>query len=53
MFVDKGDAKLCDDCGEPLEVARDYGTSGQALVCKICGFYVEEIDLRDTTLSKF
>ncbi len=53
VFVDKGEARLCEDCGEPLEVVRDYGVSGQALTCKICGFYVEEIDLHDTTLSSF
>ena len=53
MFVDKGDDKLCQECGEALKVVGDYGVSGQALECKTCGFYVEEIDLRETTLSDF
>lgn len=53
MFVDKGEAKQCPECGEPMEMVRDYSVSGQALECKICGFYVEEIDLHDTTLSDF
>ena len=53
MFVDKGEEKLCQECGEPMKVVGDYGISGQALRCEICGYYVEEIDLRDTTLSNF
>lgn len=53
MFVDKGDAPLCDECGEAMEAVRDYGVSGQALTCKACGFYVEEIDLHETTLYRF
>ena len=53
MFVDKGEARLCEECGEQMEAVRDYGVSGQALKCKICGFYVEEIDLHETNLSGF
>lgn len=53
MLVDKGEAKLCDECGEPMEVVKDYGLAGQALRCKSCGNYVEEIDRRDGKLSKF
>ena len=53
MFVDKGEKKLCQECGEPMEVVGDYGVSGQALECKTCGYYVEEIDVRETTLSDF
>ena len=51
MFVDKGEPKLCDECGEPMELVGDYGVAGQALQCKICGHYVEEIDLHETNLS--
>ena len=53
MLVDKGEAKLCQECGEPMERVGDYGVAGQALECKTCGYYVEEIDLRSTTLSQF
>ncbi len=53
MFVDKGETRLCQECGEALKVVRDYGVAGQALECKTCGYYVEDIDLRDTTLSEF
>jgi DNA-directed RNA polymerase subunit M/transcription elongation factor TFIIS len=52
MFVDKGDAKLCDECGEVMEVVGDYGITGEALKCRICGYYIENIDLHDTTLSQ-
>ena len=51
MFFDKVLEDRCRECGESLELVRDYGISGQVLECKLCGFYVEEIDLRDTTLS--
>ena len=51
MFVDKGEAKLCQECGEPMETVDDYGLSGQALKCALCGYYVEEIDLHETKLS--
>lgn len=53
MFVDKGEEKLCRECGEPMKVVGDYGVAGQAVECKSCGYYVEEIDLHDTTLSEF
>ena len=53
MFVDRGEAKLCQECGELMELVGDYGVAGQALRCQSCGYYVEEIDHRDTTLSKF
>lgn len=53
MFIDKGDDRLCDECGEPMEAVRDYGIAGQALLCKFCGFYIEEVDLRATRLSNF
>lgn len=52
MLVDRGDTRLCEECGEPMEVVRDYGLTGQALTCKACGYYVEEIDLSDTRLSE-
>lgn len=51
MLVDRGDAQLCEECGEPMEVVRDYGISGQALICKACGYSVEEIDLDKNKLS--
>lgn len=53
MLLDKGEAKTCQECGEAMEVVGDYGVSGQALECKSCGYYVEEIDLHNTTLSEF
>lgn len=52
MLVDRGDARLCEECGEPMEVVRDYGLAGQALRCKMCGYYAEEIDLHETRLSE-
>lgn len=51
MLVEKGDPKLCQECGEAMTVVRDYGASGQAVQCKSCGYYAEEIDLHETTLS--
>lgn len=51
MLVEREDPRLCEECGEPMEVVRDYGISGQALVCKACGYSVEEIDLHKTKLS--
>lgn len=53
LFLDKVVDDRCRDCGEQMEVVRDYGMSGQALECKLCGFSIEEIDLRETTLSNF
>lgn len=52
MLVDRGDARLCEECGEPMEVVRDYGLAGQALTCKACGFYAEEIDRSGSRLSQ-
>lgn len=51
MFVDKGDEKLCQECGEAMQVVGDYGVAGQAFECEVCGYYVEEIDLRVSTIS--
>ena len=44
---------LCEECEERLVLVRDYGARGQAWECRICGLYIEDIDLRDTKLSSF
>jgi hypothetical protein len=51
-FVDKALELQCRECGEMMHVERDYGVSGQALECGSCGFYVEEIDLRDSVTER-
>ncbi len=53
MLPDKSIDDICPDCGETMEVVRDYGMTGQALECKSCGFSKEEIELRKTRLSPF
>jgi ribosomal protein L37E len=51
-FVDKAIELQCRECGEIMVVERDYGVTGQALRCASCGFYVEEIELRDTITER-
>ncbi|MDP9069139.1 MAG: hypothetical protein M3N53_12455 [Actinomycetota bacterium] len=51
MLADKSVEDVCPECGETMEVVRDYGMTGQALECNSCGFSREEIELRKTTLS--
>ena len=50
---DKGLQVVCGECGETMELVEDYGVKGQVLKCKVCGYYTEEIDLRESTLSTF
>ncbi|HJR44788.1 MAG TPA: hypothetical protein VJ927_04230 [Actinomycetota bacterium] len=50
---DKDLQVVCGECGETMEVVEDYGVKGQVLKCKVCGYYTEEIDLRESTLSTF
>lgn len=53
MSLDKVVDDRCRECGEHMQIVRDYGTSGQALECKLCGYFIEEIDLHETKLSSF
>lgn len=51
MLVEKQD-EICQECGEAMVVARDYGVSGQAFECRLCGYWKEEIDRRETILDR-
>lgn len=51
MLVDKPLDDICPECGEQMEVVRDYGLSGEALECRSCGFSKEQIELGQTKLS--
>ena len=51
MLVEKIE-QICADCGETMVLVHDYGISGQAFECRLCGYSIEEIDLRETILDR-
>ncbi len=51
MLFEKDLDRQCDECGEAMEMIRDYGGRGQALQCTSCGFLVEEIDVNGPRLT--
>ncbi|MFP5351132.1 MAG: lysine biosynthesis protein LysW [Actinomycetota bacterium] len=51
MLVERSE-QICDECGETMILVQDYGTTGQAFECRLCGFWKEEIDLRPSILDR-
>ena len=51
MLYEKALDRMCPECGEDMQISRDYGLRGEALSCSCCGFSEEVIDLRETVLG--
>ena len=51
MLVERQE-QICDECGETMVLVYDYGVTGQAHECRLCGYWKEEIDLRETILDR-